>query len=404
MATVFETRPANTNAPTVDFNHLVSRPREEQYALGAEFRKNSPIVYSEAHGGVYYVASYDLIKQILMDPENFSNFDGVSEPGHKFDFEVLPSQADPPKHSRYRNALQQFLRPTAIKKHEALVRGIVINSMASLLENKGGNVISDFAIHVPLTVTSKLLGYSPEEAHRLHDSFSTMLEGSLVLDDQKKKEGMDAFLSILYDSYERALGSEPDETLLSQLVHQRFEGDKFSKEETLGLMAAATIGAIDTTKHSITNAVYLLAKFPEAHAELLRDRSLVPAAVEEVLRLESVSYFVARTVRNPINLGGIDLQPGARIVMAYAWANRDEKVFDDPTKFDLHRKRNHHFGFGHGVHSCLGMHLARMELRIALEEMLDRMPRYELVEPLPNPQSFGSVIYGFEHLNIRILD
>jgi cytochrome P450 len=397
-------RPHNKNAKVTDFNHLDSRPRNDQYALGADFRKNSPIVYSEAHGGVYYVASYDLIKQILMDPENFSNFDGVSEPGHKFDFEVLPSQADPPDHNRFRNALQMFLRPTAIKKHEALVRGIVVDAMQGLLANKGGDVISEFAIHVPLRVTSAVLGYSEAEAHRLHNSFEIMLEGSLELDDEKKKVGMDAFLGIIYDAYERALANEPDDTLVSQLVHQVFEGKRFTREETLGMVSGVTIGAIDTTKHSITNAMYLLAQWPDALRDLLADRSLVPAAVEEVLRLEAVAYFVARTVKHPVTLGGIDLEPGARIVMAYAWANRDETFFPDPEKFDIHRKRNHHFGFGHGVHSCLGMHLARMELRIALEEILDRMPHFELIAPIPNAQSFGSVIYGFEHLNIRILD
>lgn len=393
-----------TNVPVVDFNHLDSRAREEQYALGAEFRKNSPIIFSKAHGGVFYICNYEIIKQILLDPYNFSNLDGASEPGHKFDFPVLSSQADPPDHAKYRNALQEFLRPTAIKKYEDLVREIVNKAIEPLLAKRGGDVIADFAIYVPLRVAAAVLGYTESETMRLHHNFSTMLEGSLVHDAVKTKMGMDGFLAILFEAYDRALANPDDPTMLGRLTHYDKDGQRFSREETLGLLAGVTIGAIDTTKHSITNATYLLAKWPEAYKELLSDRSLIPAAVEEILRLESVAYFMARTVKNPITLGGVDFVPGDRLVMSFAWANRDENTFDDPTKFDLHRKRNYHLGFGHGVHSCLGMHLARMELCIALEVMLDKMPRYELLDPVPDPKSFGSVIYGFEYLNIRILD
>ena len=393
-----------SSAPLVDFNHLDSRPRDDQYALGASFRKNSPIVFSNAHGGIFYVCSYDLVKQIVLDPDNFSNIDGVSVPGHKFDFPVLSSQADPPDHHKYRNAMQEFLRPTAIKKHQDLVRKIINEAIDPLLAKKGGDVIADFAIHVPLRVAAAVLGYSESETTRLHHSFSSMLEGSLVHDDVKKKAGMDAFLAILFEAYSRALANSNDQTMLGRLAHYSQDGQSFSQEEILGMMAGLTIGAIDTTKHSITNTIYLLAKWPEAHQELLNDRSLIPAAVEESLRLESVAYFIARTVKNPVTLGGIDLKPGDRLVMSNGWANRDETAFEDPMKFDLHRKRNYHFGFGHGVHSCLGVHLARMELAIALEVMLEKMPRYELVNPIPDPKSFGSVVYGFEYLNIRILD
>jgi cytochrome P450 len=397
-------RAPSPSAPRFDFNHLISRPRDAQYAMGAELANELPIFYSEAHGGVFYVSSYELIKQILLDTEHFSNLDGVSEPGHKFDFNVVPSQADPPDHGRYRNALQEFLRPTAIKKHEDVIRPIIINAMADIIANKGGDVVTEFAIHVPLRVAAAVLGYSEKETHRLHDAFATMLEGSLELNPSKQELGRDAFLKILFDAYDRSLGNLDSSSMLSLVVHYNKDGDRFTREEALGLMAALTIGSIDTTKHSITNTVFLFAKFPAVYQELLENRSLVSAAVEESLRLESVSYFNARTVIKDVTIGGVDLRAGNRVIMSYAWANRDEKFFDDPTRFDLHRKRNHHFGFGHGVHSCLGMHLARMEMRIAIEEMLDRIPRFELVEPAPDPQNFGSVIYGFKHLNIRILD
>jgi len=372
--------------------------------MGLDFAKNLPIFYSEAHGGTFYVNSYDLVKKILLDTEHFSNLDGVSEPGHKFEFNVVPSQADPPDHARYRNALQVFLKPTAVKKHEALVRDIIVKSLAEILANKGGEVIKQFAMHVPLGVAAAVLGYSSDEIHRLHDAFEVMLGGSLELDKKKQMRGRDDFLAVMFDAYDRFLGKLDDEGMLAQVINYSKDGDSFTREEALGLMSALTIGSMDTTKHSITNTIYLLAMFPEAREELLQDRSLIPAAVEESLRLESVSYFNARTVIKPITIGGVDLRPGNRLVMSYAWANRDDQEFDAPARFDLHRKRNHHFGFGYGVHSCLGMHLARLELRVAIEEILDRMPRYELVAPVPDPKSFGSVIYGFEYLNIRIPD
>lgn len=398
------TRAAPPSTPRIDFNHIISRPRDEQYKMGAEFAKNLPIFYSEAHGGTFYVNSYDLVKKILLDTEHFSNLDGVSEPGHKFDFNVVPSQADPPDHGRYRNALQVFLKPTAIKKHEALVRDIIVKSLEEILTNKGGEVIKQFAMHVPLGVAAAVLGYSDQEIHRLHDAFEVMLEGSLALDKKKQMRGRDDFLAVMFDAYDRFLGRLDDDGMLAQVINYEKDGDRFTREEALGLMSALTIGSMDTTKHSITNTIYLLAMFPEAREELLQDRSLIPAAVEESLRLESVSYFNARTVIKPVTIGGVDLRPGNRLVMSYAWANRDDKEFDNPTRFDLHRKRNHHFGFGHGVHSCLGMHLARLELRVAIEEILDRMPGYQLVAPVPDPKSFGSVIYGFESLYIRIPD
>jgi cytochrome P450 len=388
--------------PTIEFDHTVALPRAVHLALGKTFRDTCPIGWSSAHGGVWYVSRYDLVKQIGRDVTNYTAVDGVSIPGHKFSFPILPNQVDPPLHGYYREALQRFVSPGAIKAFEGDVRQIVVESMQPILAKRGGDVVNEFAINVPTRAAALALGYSDAQTLALHHLFTEMTEAAVHADEERKSKAMDGIVSCLSEVYEECASGKGSNVVVNSLMRPAPNGKSFSKEEILGMLSGVTIGAIDTSKHSIVHAMYFLATDQDSWSELKANKDLVPAAVEEVLRLASVGHFVARTVTQDHEVEGVLLRKGERVILVNGWANRDERVFTNPDKLDLHRGPNHHVGFGHGIHSCLGMHLARLELKIALEEIIDRMPHFSLVEPVPSPRSIGSAIWGHDYLNITL--
>jgi cytochrome P450 len=163
------------------------------------------------------------------------------------------------------------------------------------------------------------------------------------------------------------------------IVNYDYEGRTFTDEECVGVLLTAIGGAIETTVSAIGFAVYLLGQFPEERRKLIDHPELVLSAVEEVLRMNSPVNASARTLKKPFEVEGVTLPAGDRVLLLVDSANYDDTVFEDPQQFRIDRPNNPHLTFGHGIHKCEGQHLARLELRVVIEELVRRLPEYEVV-------------------------
>jgi cytochrome P450 len=188
--------------------------------------------------------------------------------------------------------------------------------------------------------------------------------------------------------------------VLSAVVTHRFEGRGFTDEECIGIMFTSITGALETTVAGIALGLRIFGLNREVRDCLLAEPTGIARAVEEVLRMESPAQCPARTVTEAVDLNGMRMEPGDRVLLLFGSGNYDDDKFSDPRDFQIDRRPNSHLAFGHGIHKCVGQHLARLELRVAFEEILRRLPDYELVDA-PTPNMRGGSTWGIDALRIR---
>lgn len=292
---------------------------------------------------------------------------------------------DPPLHTRVRRILAGALTPRAVQALEPDVIALV-DRLLDEMEKTGGTVdlIEDFAAAIPVEVIGNLLDVPHDERGPLRD-WSLAILGALepALTQEQLQAGEDAvrdFLAYLETlvARRRVNPGDPDRDMLTRLLAGESDGGRLSEEELLQNCVFILNAGHETTTNLIGNALELLDRFPDERARLLADPGLVPSAVEEALRFESSNQLGNRRTAVPVEIGGVQLPEGSSLTLCIGAANRDPAVFDDPERFDIGRKPNRHFAFASGPHQCIGMAVARLEGRIAIERFLSRFPRYRL--------------------------
>jgi cytochrome P450 family 130 len=238
----------------------------------------------------------------------------------------------------------------------------------------GGDLVHQFASPLPSTIMSDLIGV-PDE-HR--SAFGGWIEAFLEVTSPEDIAGRATNIYTLFGSLLAQRRDEPADDLMSALLAARVDGDNLSDDDLLGFCFLLLVAGNDTTTSLIGNGVELLARHKDQRAELAGDPSLIPAAIEEMLRIESPTQALPRTAMRDVELHGLTIPAGSRVMLLWGSANLDDREFPDPEVFDIHRGAPRHLGFGHGVHVCLGAALARLEARVAFEELLARAPGYEL--------------------------
>jgi cytochrome P450 len=188
---------------------------------------------------------------------------------------------------------------------------------------------------------------------------------------------------------------------VSAILRHEVAGRAYTEDEQLGLMWSAAGGAIDTTKLAIGHAIRELGLDRTTRQKLIENPAAIPVAVEDSLRLNAPAFMTARYVDKPVTVAGAAMKTGDRVLLVYGFGNRDETAFACPRELQLDRPPNKHLTFGHGIHLCVGMHLAKLELKIVVEELLARIPEYSLVTPEAGPVLHGGMMWGFDTLPIR---
>jgi hypothetical protein len=334
-------------------------------------RDDHPLYWCESRN-TWALSRYDDVREAAAAPETFSS------EGTSISRGLLPmvQQLDPPRHDQLRELLWKAFTPTRIAAMEPRIREIARELIDDFASAGHCELLSAFASQLPSRLISELIGIPPER----RAGFLEMTD-ALITADPAGERGPSPFTGI-YREFSKLLDERRDERrddLMSALLDAEIEGVALSNEELLGFGFQLVVAGNDTTTNLIANGAVRLAQHPEQRAEIAANPELLPQAVEEMLRYDSPTQALPRIARRDVELHGRTIAAGDEVSLIWGAANHDERRFDDPGRFDIHRSSNRHLALGHGVHFCMGAHLARLEARVSFEELLARLPDYALV-------------------------
>jgi cytochrome P450 len=323
-------------------------------------------------------------------------------------FEVRPMMLfmDPPRHDRLRKLVSSVFTPRRVGALEPFIRATAVRLLAPLAANGGGDFVKEFSAPLPMEVIFTMLGVPDADRRQLR----TWMDASLDRDRDTPAvpaRAMEAMMYLLqyWDELLAQLRRTPNDGLISDLLAAEVETDdggttRLSDGEIIGFCNLLGAAGNETVTKLLANAAVLFARHPDQYAVLVADSSGIPNAVEEVLRYWSPSQYQGRTVRRDVEWYGQAVPKGARLLLLTGAANRDEREFSDPDRFDITRSIPIALGFGYGAHFCLGASLARLESRVALEELTRRFRRYRVDEAqcvrvhMSNVHGFASVPFN----------
>jgi cytochrome P450 len=374
---------------------------DDPYGAYAWLRDEAP-VYEIPDRGLWVLSRFDDVQAAVSDPSSFSSEQGISldgrmsKPGDGVPPNLLT--LDPPRHDELRRLVSRAFTPRTVADLEPRVREVTRQLLDELVVD-GGLDLMDLAAGLPTIVIAELLGIPAGDK----EMFRQWVESVVTLDPSElaRTRGGGAGIFELFAYLQRVIDErvvERRSDLISALLDAEVDGERLAPEEVLGFTLVLLAAGFETTKNLVGNAVWLLDGHREVRTRVVADPSLLPTTIEEVLRYESPVIGLARTTTRAVELHGVVIPEGARVQMNYAAANRDDRAFAHPDTFDIDRSDQRHLAFGHGIHFCLGAALARLEGRVALEELLARYPVHEVVgfERLPS-----AYIRGFASLTVR---
>lgn len=365
----------------------------DPFAHFAWMREEAPVYWDDAKG-IWAITKHADISTIENDWETFCSVKG-SRPESS-----VPSMInlDPPHHTRRRRLVSSGFTPRRVRGHEDFLRETVTELIDNVIEQGSCDFVIDIATSIPLRMIATLMGLPlADEAKLLHwsDLFAT---GGEEIRDEVTEAVFEWIAYIVKEMESRTDDSAED--LISLLMN--VDGEPLTSEDLIYETMLILVGGDETTRHVMSGGLEALLQHPEQLAAIKADRSLLPGAIEEMLRWITPVRNMNRTATVDTELGGQKILAGDRMLLMYLSGNRDEEVFDNPDVFDIYRTPNRHMAFGaNGRHFCLGAQLARLEIRVLFEEVLDRMPNIALADPgSKQPERAGNFVLGIEHLPV----
>jgi cytochrome P450 family 142 subfamily A polypeptide 1 len=365
----------------------------------AWMRRESPAFFDE-RAGVWGITRYADIKEISKDPDTFSNAGGIRP-----DSDAIPMMIDfdAPEHVRRRRLVSEGFTPKRIRESEAGIQHICDAIIDRVCERGSADFVRDIAAPLPMIVIGNMLGVAPEDRDTLlrwsDDMLCALGSPDPTAMDRAALAAMEYAEYITAVAEQRRRDSQTDD-LIGTLVHAEIAGDRLDESSLIHESLLILIGGDETTRHVISGGMYELLSHPEQYARLHADRGGLPLAVEEMLRWVSPIKNMARTMTRDVELHGQTLRKGQKLLLLYPSANRDEAVFDDPETFDIGRTPNDHMAFGFGAHFCLGNRLARMELAVMFDRLLDRLPDLTLATDAEPPKRAANFVSGYESMPV----
>lgn len=361
------------------------------FELFARLRKEDPVHWSELgeypdETGFWSITRWEDMRTVSRDHETYSSETGavflLDDIGVPLDLlRLQPICMDPPRHDRIKALFQTAFTPKRIAEHEAAIRGIVNAAIDTVIENGEADLVEEVGQRVVTRVIGSLLG-SPPEDDELMVKWSRITVG---FEDPDLRPDWDDAAKMILEATAHTLPQlalrrdEPMDDLASALVHAEIDGDHFEDMEMIAIIGLLGVAGSDSTRAVYTNSMRALIEHPDQMQMLIDDPSLIERAVEECLRCFPAFAYFRRTATCDTELGGKQIKEGDKVALWYVSSNRDESVFANPEEFDITRAEKDHQAFGAGGrHFCLGAALARLELRVLLEETLSRMQNLEL--------------------------
>jgi cytochrome P450 len=393
---------------TSDFDHTDPQWVADPYPIWDDLRSRCPVAHSDRYGGTWLPVSHEDVAAVAYDTEHFTSRSVVvSEvrPGP----DDLPAPigisppitSDPPFHALARRMLLPAFSPQRIKTLEPFTRELCVELLDATAGRTDVDAAVDYAQHIPLRVIVRMLGFPQEDADLFRRFIRMVLEDVDQSEEERRAQIEDGEL----DEYMNARIAEhlaaPRDDLTSFLLEAELDGAKLTPEHVRGTMVLLMIAGIDTTWSAIGASLWHLAQNPADRRRLAAEPDLMDTAVEELLRAYA-PVTMARLVAEDFDFRGHRLKEGDWLLLPFPAANRDPELFPDADEVHLDRTENRHAAFGLGIHRCIGSHLARMELRVALEEWMRRYPDFELADPDKVTWSAGQV-RGPRCVPVRIL-
>jgi hypothetical protein len=370
---------------TIDYNPFDPAQVDTHLPTLARLRHEAPI--SEIAPGLFYVSRHADIIDVCRRPQTFEQgrFIPIEEDTRTPD-QLNLGETNPPQHTRVRKVLAAVLSPPKVRTMEPAVRAICTDLVDRFAGRGHADMVADLGVPLPGAVIGPITGL-PIELHaqfrRYSDDYMsrTHPDPDVVRDALARVDAFDETVRELIRE-RRAMRDRPNDVLTGLVEAVDDEGRELSEDKILvHLTKDVIVGGTETTTHLIGNLFFDLCSTPGAYQRVRDDRSLVPTAVEETLRIDGPVQILFRTPNVDTTIGDVEIPAGSVVALGYASANRDEAVFEDPDSFSLDRGddlRHQHFGFGFGIHLCVGAALARLEATCALDAVLDRIPEMEL--------------------------
>jgi hypothetical protein len=361
-----------------EFDHFDAEYNDDPYPILSELRGESPLLWSEKYGGFWVTLRHEDMKRVCHDPATFSSRK-VNIPD-QWDFAMPPIKVDPPEHTRFRSMLQRAFSVTEVRRWEAATWEIA-NSLIDDFTGLEINASAEYARYIPMAITCRLLGIKDPDRDLFADWMHQVVDGGFDPESALTAlSDMTAYLTQIIAEHRL----EPRDDLTSLLIDAEIDGNRFSEPELVGAAWLLFVAGIDTTWGAIGCSIVHLANFPDDRRRLIEalddpDSETWDRAIEEFLRVYSPATM-AREVTRDVELAGRQLHTGDMVLLPFPAANRDPEAFDRPDEFLLNRERNNHAAFGMGIHRCLGLHFAKMEMKVALQAFLRRIPEFQIEE------------------------
>ena len=374
---------------------------EDPFPVYAQLREQNPVAWNATQG--FWVASrHAECMTVSTSPDTFCSAKGILTFEIGADYATPPTMmhTDPPDHTRYRTLVQPAFGRKVVRTLEDSVRGAAKVLVDKLPLNEQIEIVAPLAVPLPVQVIAQLLGLPESEWDKVWDWSEASIPATEIFNDPERKARLSAEMMTELMRLVSTSRTEPRDDVISMLSSVEIDGDRLTDDEIAMFLNQILVAGNETTRNTISGGLVALAENPDQWARLVADRSLIPSAVEEILRWTTAVIYFMRTATVDTVLGGKQISTGDPIVMVYASANRDEAEFGPTSdQFDVGRSPNHQIAFGFGAHFCLGAALARLEVAAVLDHLLDRgVTRIELLSPAG--MSASNVIAGVNHAEV----
>ena len=356
----------------------------DPYPIWSDLREQGcPFARTERRGPTYMPTTFAAVREVADRTEDFTSFEVTVAPappaydaaGNRIRSVIT---TDAPDHTPERRLMLPFFAPKAVEKYRDHTQELCRRLIRGFIEDGRADFAGDYARQIPPRIIAAILGIDPERA----DDFTTWVQGvlELGLQDDEIRDHYSRIIREFFLEQIQYRSEHPGDDLISFLLNAELDGQPVPMHVIRGNLSLMLIAGIDTTWSSIGSALWHLASHPDDRRRLVDEPELIPTAVEEFLRAYA-PVTMARLATHDTTLGDREVKAGDRVLLPFPAANRDPEMFDRPDDVIIDREVNRHVAFGAGIHRCLGSNLARLEMQVAIEEMLAMIPEFELEDP-----------------------
>jgi cytochrome P450 len=387
-----------------DYDIFDTQYVNDPYGIWDELRQTCPIAHTNRWGGSWLPTKYSDVYAIAHDIETFPSGNGISvvplvdptvdgddvpanTPSPVLTSGVPPISADPPLHTWTRRLILPTMSPARVAEYEVFTRELCRRLVGDMIERGSGDAATEYAQQIPVRVIGHILGVPEDMSATFTEWVRDVLE--FAHDLERRRTGISHIIHYLHETVSDRQAN-PRDDFITELLQSEHDGEPITMPVVMGMCALLLIAGIDTTWSSIGSTMWHLAAHPDDRRRLATEPELMPTAIEEFLRAYAPVTMARRLVEDQ-EYEGCPMKAGERVLMNFPAANRDPEAFPDADKVILDRQQNRHLAFGAGIHRCAGSNLARMELRVAVEEWLARIPEFELIDPAAVTWAGGQV-------------